>query len=63
MVINIWDVFIPNLIAKLFPAMIQGWSLPGMDASAPSVSWQCTSIPALLIVMLALAIDAIGRVD
>jgi hypothetical protein len=50
LVINIWDVFIPNLIAKLFPAMVQGWSLPGMDAFAPSELLYI--VPALLIVML-----------
>ena len=50
LVINIWDVFVPNLLGKLFPAMIQGWSLPGMDASAPSELLYI--IPALMIVML-----------
>ena len=50
LVINIWDVFVPNLLGKLFPAMVQGWSLPGMDASAPSELLYI--IPALMIVML-----------
>jgi hypothetical protein len=50
LVINIWDVFVPNLLGKLFPAMVQGWSLPGMDASAPS-QWMYI-VPAILIVML-----------
>ena len=50
LVISIWDVFIPNLLGKLFPAMVQGWSLPGMDASAPAELLYI--IPALLIVML-----------
>ncbi|MDP6541601.1 MAG: hypothetical protein QGF07_02340 [Phycisphaerales bacterium] len=50
LVIGIWDVFVPNLLAKLFPALVQSWSLPGMDASAPS-QWLYI-IPAILIVML-----------
>ncbi len=50
LVIGIWDVFVPNLLAKLFPALVQSWSLPGMDASAPS-QWLYI-VPAILIVML-----------
>ncbi len=50
LVINIWDVFVPNLLAKLFPAFVQSWSLPGTDASASS-QWLYI-IPAILIVML-----------
>lgn len=50
LVIGIWDVFIPNLVGKLAPALIQSWSLPGMDASAPS-QWLYI-VPAILIIML-----------
>ncbi len=50
MVIGLWDVFVPNLLAKLFPVMVQSWSLPGMDAT---VGMQLLYIiPAILIVML-----------
>jgi len=50
MVIGLWDVFVPNLLAKLFPALVQSWTLPGMDASG-GFQWLYV-IPAILIVML-----------
>jgi len=50
MVIGLWDVFVPNLLAKLFPALVQSWTLPGMDASG-GFQWLYI-IPAILIVML-----------
>ena len=50
MVIGLWDVFVPNLLGKLFPTMVQSWALPGMDVSAGSQLMYI--IPAILIVML-----------
>jgi hypothetical protein len=50
MVIGLWDVFVPNLLAKLFPVLVQSWTLPGMDASG-GFQW-IYIIPAILIIML-----------
>ncbi|MBC8309424.1 MAG: hypothetical protein H8E83_02785, partial [Planctomycetes bacterium] len=50
MVIGLWDVFVPNLLAKLFPVLVQSWTLPGMDASG-GFQWLYI-IPSILIVML-----------
>jgi hypothetical protein len=51
LVINIWDVFVPNLLAKLMPAMVQGWSLPGISPEHVD-SWWLYFVPLILIVML-----------
>src|SRR4051812_5897538 len=29
MVIGFWDVLVPNLIGKIWPRLVQGWSMPG----------------------------------
>lgn len=50
MVIGLWDVFVPNLLGKLAPALVQNWSLPGMDATVGTQLLYI--IPAILIVML-----------
>jgi hypothetical protein len=50
MVIGLWDVFVPNLLGKLFPVMVQSWTLPGMDVSG-GFQWLYI-IPAVLIIML-----------
>jgi hypothetical protein len=58
MVIGLWDVFVPNLLAKLAPAMVQNWALPGMDASVgPQLLY---IIPAILIVMLLMQLMPVG---
>ena len=58
MVIGLWDVFVPNLLAKLAPVMVQNWALPGMDAS---VGTQLIYIiPAILIVMLLMQLMPAG---
>ena len=36
MVIAFWDVLVPNLMAKIWPAMIQKWAIPGL--SGPEAS-------------------------
>ena len=51
MVIGLWDMFLPNLVAKIAPATIRGWALPGMDAAHVDF-WWLYFIPAILIVML-----------
>jgi hypothetical protein len=30
MVVGFWDVLVPNLIAKILPALVQGWAMPGL---------------------------------
>jgi hypothetical protein len=51
MVIGLWDVFVPNLLGKLLPGVVQGWALPGMSADYVSFWWMYI-IPAILIIML-----------
>ncbi len=51
MVIGLWDVFVPNLLGKLLPAMVHNWSLPGMAAEHVEY-WWLSFIPAILIIML-----------
>ena len=51
LVINIWDVFVPNLIGKLMPAVIQSWSLPGISPDRVDF-WWLYFVPLILIVML-----------
>ncbi|MDP7008369.1 MAG: hypothetical protein QGI78_02250 [Phycisphaerales bacterium] len=58
MVIGLWDVFVPNLLGKLAPAMVQGWALPGMDISAGTQLLYI--IPAILIVMLLMQLMPTG---
>jgi len=50
MVIGLWDVLVPNLLAKLAPTMVRGWSLPGMEYGLHS-EWLYI-VPAILIIML-----------
>jgi hypothetical protein len=57
MVVGIWDVFVPDLLAKLFPATIKDWSLPGLVIE-PLEGWTYIGnlilyiIPAIFIIML-----------
>jgi hypothetical protein len=51
MVIGLWDVFVPNLMGKLLPSVVQNWSLPGMSADLVPFWWMYF-IPAILIIML-----------
>lgn len=51
LVINIWDVFVPNLLGKLMPAVIQSWSLPGISPDRVDF-WWLYFLPLILIVML-----------
>jgi hypothetical protein len=30
MVVGFWDVLVPNLFAKIFPGVVQGWAMPGL---------------------------------
>jgi hypothetical protein len=57
MVIGIWDVFVPDLLANLFPETIKGWVLPGLspeplEGLGYALHLVQYIIPAILIVML-----------
>ncbi len=57
MVVGIWEVFVPDLLAKIFPDTIQSWFLPGLVIE-PLEGWSYAGnlilylIPAMFIVML-----------
>ena len=51
MVIGLWDVFVPNLMGKLMPTVVQSWALPGMSSDFVPFWWMYF-IPAILIIML-----------
>lgn len=38
MVVGFWDVIVPNLLGKLFPAMISGWAIPGLAGA--NTEWE-----------------------
>src|SRR5262249_4188778 len=31
MVVGFWDVLVPNLLGKIWPAMVQAWAMPGLS--------------------------------
>ena len=37
MVIAFWDVLVPNLLGKLWPAMVQAWAMPGLSGPEAQV--------------------------
>jgi hypothetical protein len=51
MVVAFWDVLIPNLLGKIWPAFIQSWAIPGLTgADAARNVWYI--IPLILGIML-----------
>ncbi len=51
MVVGFWDVLVPNLIGRLWPAMVQAWAMPGLaGAEAQRNLWYI--VPLVLGVML-----------
>jgi hypothetical protein len=34
MVVGFWDVIVPNLLGKLWPGLVKGWAMPGLEAEA-----------------------------
>jgi hypothetical protein len=32
MVVGFWTTIVPNLLGKLFPALVKGWAMPGLEA-------------------------------
>ncbi len=51
MVIAYWTVLVPNLLAKIWPAWIQSWAMPGISPLRDE-DWWLYLIPLLLGVML-----------
>jgi hypothetical protein len=39
MVVGFWDVLVPNLFDKLFPAAIQSWAMPGLSPEREQLWW------------------------
>jgi hypothetical protein len=39
MVVGFWDVLVPNLFDKLFPAAIQSWAMPGLSPERDQWWW------------------------
>ena len=58
MVIGTWDIFIPNLVGRLAPHLIQNWTLPGLDTSMGTQLLYI--IPAILILMLLMQLMPTG---
>ena len=51
MVIGFWDVLVPNLLGKIWPALVQSWAMPGLSGpEAARNLWYV--VPLLLGVML-----------
>lgn len=51
MVVGFWDVLVPNLFHKIWPAEIQAWALPGLSPDRETF-WWVNLIPFLLGAML-----------
>ncbi|MEZ6058439.1 MAG: hypothetical protein R3C01_17195 [Planctomycetaceae bacterium] len=51
MVVGYWTVIIPNLLAKLWPAWVHSWAMPGM-APVRDEYWFLNIVPLVLGVML-----------
>jgi hypothetical protein len=51
MVVGFWDVLVPNLFDKLFPAAIQSWAMPGLSPEREQW-WWISLIPLSLSFML-----------
>jgi hypothetical protein len=51
MVVAFWDVLIPNLFAKIWPAWIQSWAMPGLAPEREQL-WYANLIPLALGIML-----------
>lgn len=51
MVVAFWTVLVPNLIGKLFPALVQSWAMPGLSPVRDE-HWWINVIPLVLGVML-----------
>jgi hypothetical protein len=51
MVVGFWDVIVPNLLGKLWPAWVQSWAMPGTSPLRDEY-WYMYLIPLVLGIML-----------
>jgi hypothetical protein len=51
MVVGFWDVLVPNLLGKIWPAMVQAWAMPGLSGPEAARNWWYL-VPLLLGIML-----------
>ncbi len=58
MVVGFWGTMVPNLLAKISPDMIRGWSMPGLGAEE-QVEWAYL-VPLVLGVMLVWRLAPVG---
>ena len=59
MVVGFWEVIVPNLIGKIWPAVVQGWAMPGL--SGPEAEADPSYLVALILgVMLLWRLSPIG---
>ncbi|MBL1217618.1 MAG: hypothetical protein D8M59_08995 [Planctomycetes bacterium] len=56
MVVGFWTVIIPNLVGRLLPAMVKGWSMPGIE---PDFEWTYL-FPLILGIMLLMRLSPKG---
>lgn len=56
MVVGFWDVIVPNLLGKLFPGMVRGWAMPGLEGH---VEWAYI-FPLILGIMLLMRLSPNG---
>ena len=49
MVLQFWSVVVPNLLGRIFPIMVQGWAMPGLENDHTNYIYV---IPLVLAVML-----------
>lgn len=59
MVVGFWDVLVPNLIDKLWPAFVQAWAMPGLSPEREQ-SWWVSLIPLTLGIMLLMRLSPRG---
>jgi len=59
MVVAFWDVLVPNLFHKIWPALIQAWAMPGLSPEREQW-WWVNLIPLVLGVMLLLRLSPRG---
>jgi len=59
MVVGFWDVIIPNLIGKIFPAWVQSWAIPGLSPIREDV-WWIWIIPLVLGILLLWRLVPVG---
>ena len=59
MVVGFWTVIIPNLIGKIWPALIHSWAMPGLSPDRDEF-WYLYLIPLLLGILLLMRLSPSG---